>query len=711
MERLVRGRLIDRISVKRFDRATVATMLDALAGKPAPDSVVGAVFSETEGNPFFVEEVFRHLTEEGKLFVDGEFRSDIQLDELDVPESVRLVVGRRLERLGIESQRVLAAGAVVGRAFPFRLLEEISELEAGRLIDIVEEAEDARVIVPEQRDGEVHYSFAHELIRQTLLSSVSLLRRQRLHLAVAEAIERTDKRARQERPSEIANHLLQAGAAADPERTLEYLELTAQRALESAAFEEAIRATDDALAVVDPEDRLRIAKLHERQGWAVRALGRFDECIAIWDGVVSTYAENGLIDEATTLCWEMGYQLIWLSRFDAAFASYSRGLSIAGELRSASRSMLIGATGGLMGLAGLYEQAEERLEEGESIARELGDERALGRVLWGRTISNWSNIRIPQAIESGRAAIEHLRRANDQWTLVDALAWTSFPLDLSGDPRTARELAEEGVELGEKLGHRGGELLARRGVAIAWLLNNADLDELERIANDDLERFESIRSPWVSQSHAWLASLRILRGDVEEAVRDADRSIELEPPSAFTGFGWSYKFLSQAYGQDVEACRRLLADQRGALPDPGERASIGRTSMVIFAAYGCVVSALHDEAAALYPLVAERTDQIPIGLFDLVLTQRVAGMAAAAAERWDDAARHFEAALQQAEEFPNRIDEPQVRHWFGKMLLDRGRPQDHARGREMVGSAIDRYTTIGMPLHAAMARDLLRART
>jgi class 3 adenylate cyclase len=711
MERLVRARLIDRISVKRFDRATVATMLDALAGKPAPDSVVGAVFSETEGNPFFVEEVFRHLTEEGKLFVDGEFRSDIQLDELDVPESVRLVVGRRLERLGIESQRVLAAGAVVGRAFPFRLLEEISELEAGRLIDIVEEAEDARVIVPEQRDGEVHYSFAHELIRQTLLSSVSLLRRQRLHLAVAEAIERTDKRARQERPSEIANHLLQAGAAADPERTLEYLELTAQRALESAAFEEAIRATDDALAVVDPEDRLRIAKLHERQGWAVRALGRFDECIAIWDGVVSTYAENGLIDEATTLCWEMGYQLIWLSRFDAAFASYSRGLSIAGELRSASRSMLIGATGGLMGLAGLYEQAEERLEEGESIARELGDERALGRVLWGRTISNWSNIRIPQAIESGRAAIEHLRRANDQWTLVDALAWTSFPLDLSGDPRTARELAEEGVELGEKLGHRGGELLARRGVAIAWLLNNADLDELERIANDDLERFESIRSPWVSQSHAWLASLRILRGDVEEAVRDADRSIELEPPSAFTGFGWSYKFLSQAYGQDVEACRRLLADQRGALPDPGERASIGRTSMVIFAAYGCVVSALHDEAAALYPLVAERTDQIPIGLFDLVLTQRVAGMAAAAAERWDDAARHFEAALQQAEEFPNRIDEPQVRHWFGKMLLDRGRPQDHARGREMVGSAIDRYTTIGMPLHAAMARDLLRART
>ena len=106
--------------------------------------MVDAIFSETEGNPFFVEEVFRHLAEEGKLFADGEFRTDIDVDELDVPESVRLVVGRRLERLGDEAQKVLAAGAVVGRAFPFRLLEAITDVEAGRLLDVVEEAEAAR---------------------------------------------------------------------------------------------------------------------------------------------------------------------------------------------------------------------------------------------------------------------------------------------------------------------------------------------------------------------------------------------------------------------------------------------------------------------------------------------------------------------------------------------------------------------------------------
>jgi hypothetical protein len=215
LERMMRARLVERVPVRRFDRDTVATMIQAMAGKPPPDVVVEAIFDETEGNPFFIEEVFRHLVEDGKLLTDEvEFRADLHVDELDVPESVRLVVGRRLERLGPEAQRALAAGAVVGRAFPFGLLEEIVDLDTGTLLDIVETAEAARVIVAEERDGEVHYSFGHELIRQTLLSGLSVLRRQRLHLAVADAIERTDKRARRDRPSEIAQHLLQAGAAA-----------------------------------------------------------------------------------------------------------------------------------------------------------------------------------------------------------------------------------------------------------------------------------------------------------------------------------------------------------------------------------------------------------------------------------------------------------------------------------------------------------------
>ncbi|MGH2759299.1 MAG: ATP-binding protein, partial [Actinomycetota bacterium] len=129
LERMLRARTVERLPVKRFDRNGVATMIQALAGKPAPDAIVGAIYDETEGNPFFVEEVFRHLVEERKVFDEaGNFRAGLEVDELDVPESVRLVVGRRLERLGAEAQKALAAGAVVGRGFPFSLLEEITDI-------------------------------------------------------------------------------------------------------------------------------------------------------------------------------------------------------------------------------------------------------------------------------------------------------------------------------------------------------------------------------------------------------------------------------------------------------------------------------------------------------------------------------------------------------------------------------------------------------
>jgi class 3 adenylate cyclase/tetratricopeptide (TPR) repeat protein len=708
LERLVRARTVQRLSLKRFDRSGVAAMLDALAGKPPPDAIVDAVFEETEGNPFFVEEVFRHLVEEGKVFDDsGDFRTDIEVDELDVPESVRLVVGRRLQRLGTDAQKVLAAGAVVGRAFPFALLEEITDADSGRLLDIVEEAEAARVIVPEQRDGDVHYSFAHELIRQTLLSQLSLLRRQRLHLSVADAMEQTGRAGPDTPPSEIAHHLLQAGAGATPERTLGYLERAADRAMEAAAYEEALRAIDDALSLVDVDDLGRRGKLLERKGWAVRALGDFEECLAIWEDVLPLYQQTGEVETAAQLCWEMGYQLIWLNRFADVFAIYGRGLEILGDRTSPNRARLVGSTAALMGLGGYFDDAEAPFAEAAMMARELGDDRALGSIEWGRTIANWSNTRPAEAVETGRASIEHLRRAQDLWTLVDALAWASFALNFSGLPREGRRIAEEAVELGSKLGHVSGEIVGRRGVYFASILEGLDLAEAERQARDDLRRCESIRSPWVSMSHAWIANILSLRGDLDESLRHAEEAIALEPASAWTGLGWSSQFVNRALAGEVDTCRALLSEKRDLLPRPGETASTGRTAMLYAAAQGCAMAGLVEDAGALGPLVAERAHGFPITHFDMVLAQRIAGMAAAAVSRWDEAQEHFENARRQADEFPNRLERPQILHWYGKMLLDRGAPSDDERARAMLAAALDDYRRLGMPVHAAMTQALL----
>ena len=85
---------------------------------------------ETEGNPFFVEEVYLHLVESGVLLDDhGRVRADPQLDEVSVPDSIRLVLTQRLGHLSPSTHEVLVAAAVSGRVFTSEIVGEVAGTE------------------------------------------------------------------------------------------------------------------------------------------------------------------------------------------------------------------------------------------------------------------------------------------------------------------------------------------------------------------------------------------------------------------------------------------------------------------------------------------------------------------------------------------------------------------------------------------------------
>ena len=197
LEDLLRGRLATRVRLKGLPRDEVAAMLNSLSGKSPPAVVVGEIFAETEGNPFFVEELFRHLEEENRLYDSaGQFRSELQIGELDAPPTVRLVVARRLARLSDLTQKMLATAAVIGRLFSFEILQSSSGADADSILERVEEAEKAGLVFSVADSPKARFEFSHELIRQSVLAALSAARRQRLHLEVADAIERTCSAAR-----------------------------------------------------------------------------------------------------------------------------------------------------------------------------------------------------------------------------------------------------------------------------------------------------------------------------------------------------------------------------------------------------------------------------------------------------------------------------------------------------------------------------------
>src|SRR5439155_736557 len=156
-------------------------------GTSPPDALVAAVYRETEGNPFFVNEIVRLLVADGRL----EQAETVREWSVTIPQSVREVVGRRLDHLSEECNRVLTIGSVIGREFGLKLLEKVSEVKGDRLLEALEEAMGARVIAELPRSID-QYWFSHALIRETLYEELSTTRRVRLHRQIGEALEELD---------------------------------------------------------------------------------------------------------------------------------------------------------------------------------------------------------------------------------------------------------------------------------------------------------------------------------------------------------------------------------------------------------------------------------------------------------------------------------------------------------------------------------------
>lgn len=230
----------------------------------------------------------------GRLFdAAGQFRA-VSAGELDVPETLRLVLGRRLEHLDGDTRRALDSAAVMGRAFTFQVLDSMGDLPSDDLLRALGDAERTRLVVPLSQDArDPRLLFAHELIRQTILAALRRSRRQRLHLLAAEALEGLSGDAAEARASEIAEHLAQSGPAADRATLRRYLTLAGRDAMSAAAFEDALTHFESALALEPQPDAAQVVELIVDVALARRSLGRLQEASEAWTTAIESYETLG----------------------------------------------------------------------------------------------------------------------------------------------------------------------------------------------------------------------------------------------------------------------------------------------------------------------------------------------------------------------------------------------------------------------------------
>ena len=250
----------ERILLRGLTVSEVRELIVAAVGNSVPEALVDAVYRETEGNPFFVSEVVRWLTAEGRLIGEGSpgSRAALASSRLEIPQSVREVIGRRFKQVSSSCSDALRAASVLGRQFDLRVLGRIVEMDENLLLGLLEEAVVAHLVEEPGIVGGA-YRFTHALIQEALYEELSAPRRAHLHQRAGVAIEHVHAARLGPYLVEIAHHLFQDVHALGVERVVAAATRAGDWAAHHHAYEQAALMYRRAVEAIDleeaPDDR------------------------------------------------------------------------------------------------------------------------------------------------------------------------------------------------------------------------------------------------------------------------------------------------------------------------------------------------------------------------------------------------------------------------------------------------------------------------
>jgi DNA-binding NarL/FixJ family response regulator len=240
---LTREHLADCLELSLLSAQETEDLIGLLSDTRLARSVAQAIYSETDGNPFFIEEIVRHRASEGRSLEDVEGTES----GWSIPGSIRQAIDQRLSRLRPDTNRILEGAAVLGDRFTVDLLSWTMHTEPAAVSSALEQALQRGMI----RQAEEAYQFAHPLFRRTVYDGIPLHTRQQLHLEAARAIEATRSRRLFPYLATLASHYRLAGPIADTDKVVDCAVRAAEAARSVMAFEEAVNHYQEAITLLE----------------------------------------------------------------------------------------------------------------------------------------------------------------------------------------------------------------------------------------------------------------------------------------------------------------------------------------------------------------------------------------------------------------------------------------------------------------------------
>ena len=565
-----RERLTTRIVLRRFSEPETADQLSALLGENVSGEFAVAVHRETEGNPFFVEEVLKALIEKGSVRRESGRWRRCEMEQLLIPQSVKEAIGNRLDRVSQNSNEVLRVCAILGKVFTFEELAAATEQSEDTLLDALDEATNAQLIAAASGDS---FSFTHDKIREVLYEELNPIRRRRLHRHVAEGLKRRCERA----PcavEKLAHHYIQAG---DHEQGLQYAKQAAAEAVRVFAFDEAIaaygRARDCAEALGLTEEQLAqeeaIGKAFMLHGDTILAAEHFERALALaTDPATRVRLQCQAAASLVTVGDPRGSE--YLHQALQVLDPVTNPLETANALSTEAR---------FHHLAGRHKKAIELFLRATELVAPTAE---------GNSVSTFAAPVISQMYGFTAGAYQHygLYIEADRWArrtlefgtkhnilFAQAAGYEFLGEDsvLTGNYEAGLEYAEREIEIANKLHSRERRAWAHwYGGQCRLLLGQTERAEQEFI--DGIALAEAIgESRVLCLLRSQLAIAQAMQGHYEEALKTASTNLEHSSPSLLYSHFEAIRCLAQVHFRrnELEEAERLCR-QADELVSPTE---------------------------------------------------------------------------------------------------------------------------------------------
>jgi DNA-binding SARP family transcriptional activator len=517
-----------QLEIRGFEVADVQSLVANLVPAAATMRLGELLQIRTGGNPFFVTALLRQLGE-----TDGTLPEE--LDHIDLPDTVRGVIDRRVALLDPAAREILEVASVAGVEFDSELISEVTRHPSEAFATLLDRIDAAGIA--QLRDGN-YYLFSHSLVRDAIYRGIGAARRSLLHNQLGVALERRSQDDREDLPAQLAHHFAAAGTAGAVDKAINYSRRAGEGALGSLAYEDACSYFDMALDLIDGghagvDQQTRADVLFDRaralfaSGERARAKTDFDVVASVYRGLNDpdrlTKLALGISGTSMRHLWtEYGTVSEWLIELIREALAFSDGEETPGRVRLLAR---------LAEELYFSPDAEERsaiADQALAMGRRLGDPRALADALNGRLRALWhpanSEERLPMARElcalAARIGDSDLAMAGEAWAAVAAL---ELGLTSELDDHVAHYAAMTNEH--QSPHHRVWALALLGGRALA----RGEFGETERLIEEGMSVAPEVFGYAIQGFAGQLCTLRIEQGRAAE-VLDAGRDFVAQYP-------------------------------------------------------------------------------------------------------------------------------------------------------------------------------------